>query len=155
MTQRELLQLLGTPSYIYAVGIRWEGQGGGGTQLLWKKGRDSIDVRLDETGLVLAIGTFNGKGLILDAPFPGGLPDFHIPGGRHLTRGLYDSVKIGTSEADVLVQLGPGTPLGPQAMRNGKRSTTSWKYVDGPASITLHFVDEKLVEKEDVNLPEQ
>jgi hypothetical protein len=155
MTQRELLQLLGRPSFVYAAGVFLDGQGGGGTQLLWKKGRDSIDVRLDETGLVLATGAFNGKVLVLDAPFPGGLPDFHIPGGRHLTRGLYDSLKLGMSEAESLVQLGPGTPLGPQTMRNGKKSTTSWKYVDGPASITLHFVDEKLVEKEDVNLPEQ
>jgi hypothetical protein len=77
-----------------------------------------------------------------------------LPSGLRLTRARADSVKPGMDLQDVLTQLGPvGQPLGPQDMPNGKKSTESWKYTDGPASLTLHFVDGKLAEKEENNLP--
>jgi hypothetical protein len=136
-----------------SVGIHPEG-GGSGTALIWRQGRDSIDARFDGDRLTSALGSFGGKTLQVDEPIPEGLPPWLRPRGQRLTRDLADSLKPGMDLQDVLLQLGPvGEHLGPQPMASGKKSTDSWKYVDGRASLTLHFVDGKLAEKEENNLP--
>jgi hypothetical protein len=153
MSQAEARQVLGPPAQMQSAGILLEG-GSIGTALLWRRGRDSIDARFDNHRLTSALGSFGGKTLQIDAPVPEGLPPWVRPGGQRLTRALADSLKPGTDLMDVLLRLGPvGQELGPQPMGNGKRSTNSFKYVDGPASLILHFVDNKLAEKEENNLP--
>jgi outer membrane protein assembly factor BamE (lipoprotein component of BamABCDE complex) len=153
MSQAEVRQVLGPPALLHSVGIHLEG-GGSGTALIWRQGRDSIDARFDGDQLSSAVGLFGGKTLQVDAPVPEGLLPWMRPGGQRLTRALADSLKPGTDLQDVLIQLGPvGQQLGPQDMPSGKKSTESWKYTDGQASLTLHFVDGKLAEKEENNLP--
>jgi outer membrane protein assembly factor BamE (lipoprotein component of BamABCDE complex) len=155
MSQGEARQILGPPVLTRSAGILLEG-GSSGTALLWRHGRDSIDARFDNDRLTSALGSFGGKTLQVDAPVPEGLPPWVRPGGQRLTRALADELKPGMDLQDVLIMLGPvGQELGPQPMANGKRSTNSLKYVDGKASLTLHFVDGKLAEKEENNLPGQ
>jgi hypothetical protein len=153
MSQAEARQVLGPPALLHSVGIHLEG-GGSGTALIWRQGRDSIDCRFDGDRLTSAVGLFGGKTLQVEAPVPEGLLPWMRPGGQRLTRALADSLKPGMDLQDVLIQLGPvGQQLGPQVMPSGKQSTESWKYTDGRVSLTLHFVDGKLAEKEEDNLP--
>jgi hypothetical protein len=149
MSQAEVRQILGPPAMLRGAGIHIDG-GGSGMALLWKQGQDSID----DDKLTSALGTFGGKVLTVEAPLPAALPPWARPGGQRLTRALADSLKPGMDLKDVLLLLGPvGEQLGPQPMANGKRSTVGLKYVDGQASLILHFVGSNLAEKQENNLP--
>jgi hypothetical protein len=150
MSVEELHRLLGPPSYINNLRI-FDEDGVKGMTVFWKRGRDDIETRIVGDRLVEAAGHFAGRVRTLERP--SNAPPWARTGHTHLSRALYDKLQPGTDMKDVILQVGFGDPLGPQAMPDGRRSELSIRYVEGTATMTLHFVDGKLAGKEAKNLP--
>jgi hypothetical protein len=153
MSEDDLRQLLGPPSYINNLRIYDNGKERG-MALIWKRGRDTIEGRFLNDKLDDGSGVFGAKGLTLGTVRTRpGTPEWAHNGHARLTRAVYDALRPSVDLKDVILQLGFGNMLGRQRMADGRMSELTLEYVEGPASLTLHFVSGKLADKQAKNLP--
>jgi outer membrane protein assembly factor BamE (lipoprotein component of BamABCDE complex) len=144
MPEAEVVKILGPPTRRQDVSVAEVR----GAALFWFKGKDSIDCRFANDRLTSAVAGIGRKVLQLDGPDGVPLTDLVPTGGKHLTRGRFDALKLGMSPQEVQDVLGPGISVGQQAMPGGRRSDDTWQYLDGRASVLVHFVNGRLADKQ-------
>jgi hypothetical protein len=173
MTEAEVRGLLGEPMMAIDLPAELANMAGRvGDQMPAKslhyvEGPNVIGVHLNSAGrLIRASGALNGKVVLLGEaagnPFagvnvaPGVPPNPFAPGGGApapaVSRTLFDRVRHGMSEAEVLAVLGPPTAkLGPLAHPR-LQTTDTWQWTAGLTGIKVHFRDGRVVGKDGYNL---